>query len=138
MSLQSNFQYYEHFPCDLWHGCLSKEVLLYRTGLLACGWSGGHCWWSPVLVAFLAFQDTQKTTFPILCAVEQGHATVIKFCYFWAEASKSQLAILLSPFLCLGAPLKLHGDTGVMRLKKFGEVEGNCPRESPGPTGDFV
>ena len=89
-------------------------------------------------MAFLTFQDTQKTKFPILCAIEQGHATVIKFCYFWAEASKSQLAILLSPFLCLGAPLKLHGDTGVMRLKKFGEVEGNCLRELPGPTGDFV
>ena len=30
------------------------------------------------------------------------------------------------------------GDMGVMKLKQFGEVEGNCPRESPGPTGDFV
>ena len=85
------------------------------------------------MVAFLTFQDTQKTKFPNLCAVEQGHATGIKFCYFGAEASKSQLAILPSPFFCLGAPLK-----GVMKLKQFGEVEGNCPREAPGPTGDLV
>lgn len=67
--------------CDMG---VCPRSLLYRTGLLACGWTGGYCWRSPVLVAFLTFQDTQKTVFPNLCAVEQGHATGIKFCYFGA------------------------------------------------------
>lgn len=90
------------------------------------------------MLAFLPFQDAQKTRFLTLCAVGQGHEAGIKFCYFWAEASKSQHANLPYPFPCLGAPLKLHADMGVMRSKQPGEVEGNCPGESPGPTEDFV
>lgn len=72
--------------------------------------------------------------------VQSGRAMklALNFCYFWAEASKSQQANLPYPFPCLGAPLKLHADMGAMRSKQSGEVEGNCPGESPGPTEDFV
>lgn len=88
--------------------------------LLACGWCGGPCYWSPVLLAFLPSQDTVSQSSmamqPTLNFVACGLNHLKAMC---------NSPVPLLPAQCTPEP---HADIGgVMRRKPLRDLEGSYP-----------